>query len=87
MKIAFIVYEFPKLSETFILNQITGMIDLGHEVDIFTFERGNLEKVHYEIIDYNLLSKVIYLNRVPKNKLIRILKPIKIIFRFGVFHP
>ena len=34
MKIAFIVGKFPVLSQTFILNQITGLIDRGHEVDI-----------------------------------------------------
>ena len=31
MNIAFIVSEFPRLSETFIMNQITGLIDRGHE--------------------------------------------------------
>ena len=35
MKIAFIVNGFPYLSETFILNQIISLIDLGHEVEIF----------------------------------------------------
>ncbi|BAZ46575.1 glycosyl transferase, group 1 family protein [Chondrocystis sp. NIES-4102] len=35
MRIAFIVDQFPTLSETFILNQITGLIDRGHEVDIY----------------------------------------------------
>ncbi len=34
MKIAFIVWRFPVLSEAFILNQITGLIDRGHEVHI-----------------------------------------------------
>ena len=32
MRIAFIVGGFPLISETFILNQITGLMDLGHEV-------------------------------------------------------
>ena len=35
MKIAFLVDSFPSISETFILNQITGLIDRGHEVDIY----------------------------------------------------
>ena len=39
MRIAFIVEVFPKLSETFILNQITGLIDEGHEVEIFPSRR------------------------------------------------
>ena len=39
MKIAFVVQGFPHLSETFILNQITGLLDRGHAVDIFAFVR------------------------------------------------
>jgi len=35
MKVAHIIDEFPVLSETFVLNQITGLLDRGHEVDIF----------------------------------------------------
>ena len=35
MRIAFVVISFPALSETFILNQIIGLIDRGHQVDIF----------------------------------------------------
>ena len=36
MRIAFLVNNFPMLSETFVLNQITGLLDRGHEVDIYT---------------------------------------------------
>jgi len=34
MKIAFVVSEFPALSETFILNKIVGLRKHGYEVDI-----------------------------------------------------
>ncbi|MFH1055763.1 MAG: glycosyltransferase [Candidatus Altiarchaeota archaeon] len=34
MKIAFIVGEFSTLSEDFILNQITGLLEMGHEVTV-----------------------------------------------------
>ncbi len=44
MKIAFIVNDFPLLSETFILNQITGLIDRGHHVDIFA--TGKKKNIH-----------------------------------------
>jgi colanic acid/amylovoran biosynthesis glycosyltransferase len=36
MKIAFFIREFPSLSETFIQNQIDGLIKKGHKVDIYT---------------------------------------------------
>ena len=35
MKIAFIVNEFPSLSETFVLNQIVGLVEAGHDVHIY----------------------------------------------------
>ncbi len=59
--------EFPTLSETFILNQITGAIDLGCEVQILALNKGNLEKVHADVKNYNLLEKVTYLN-IPSSK-------------------
>ena len=34
LKVAFIVGETPSLSGTFILNQITGILDLGHDIEI-----------------------------------------------------
>ena len=36
MRIAFVVNSFPALSETFILDQIAGLIDLGHDVHILS---------------------------------------------------
>lgn len=41
MQILFIVGSFPALSETFIFNQITGLIDRGHEVDTYSLNRLN----------------------------------------------
>ncbi|MEO1471170.1 MAG: glycosyltransferase, partial [Pseudomonadota bacterium] len=35
MRIAFVVWRFPVLSEPFILNQIAGLLDRGHDVRIF----------------------------------------------------
>ena len=35
LKIAVVVNQFPCVSETFILNQITGLIEKGHDVDSF----------------------------------------------------
>jgi colanic acid/amylovoran biosynthesis glycosyltransferase len=65
LKIAFLAGIFPALSETFILNQITGLIDLGHDVDIFALERGFTEKLHGDITEYDLLSRTHYPERKP----------------------
>jgi len=78
MKIAFLVTHFPRLSETFILNQITGLIDHGHEIDIYAYEPGGEPKIHEDVKKYDLLSRTIYygeaINNIPVNKIDRIVE-------------
>ena len=60
MKIAVVVDRFPVLSETFILRQITGLIELGHQVDIFANRRPTEALVHQQVHDYRLDRRVTY---------------------------
>jgi len=85
MKIAFIVSSFPTLSETFILNQITGLIDSGQDVDVFAFHKPKDDKIHPEVKYYDLLNKVYYFD-IPETKLKRLIRTIKIILRHFLFH-
>jgi colanic acid/amylovoran biosynthesis glycosyltransferase len=62
MNVAFFVPKFPVVSQTFILNQITGLIDRGHEVAIFSEARPDDEPVHAEVREYRLLERVVYLD-------------------------
>jgi colanic acid/amylovoran biosynthesis glycosyltransferase len=62
MKIAFIVNRFPALSETFVLSQITALIDRGHQVEIFADQPRNEGTVHQDVIDYGLLARTTYYN-------------------------
>jgi colanic acid/amylovoran biosynthesis glycosyltransferase len=63
MRIAFFLSSFPAISETFILYQIIGLIDLGHEVDIYAEVRpGPGSPIHPEVHHYNLLEKTTYLS-------------------------
>jgi len=78
MKIAIIVSEFPKFSETFILNQITGLLDLGHEVEIFAFYNPKEKKVHDDVEKYRLMERVHYFN-IPDSMIKRVLKAIFLI--------
>ena len=83
MKIAFIVNQFPLLSETFILNQITGLIDRGHEVDIFANIPGYTSKIHEDVKKYNLLDHTYYrYSMMPKNRILRVIKGIGFIIRY-----
>lgn len=66
MKIAFLTHYFPKLSETFILNQAVGLLEKGHEVKIFATERPD-EDIKHEIVDqYDLQEKTTYFE-TPSN--------------------
>jgi colanic acid/amylovoran biosynthesis glycosyltransferase len=62
MKIAFAVGKFPVLSETFILNQITGLIDRGHSVDILALNGppSDPSRTHPEVEAYRLLGRTYY---------------------------
>ena len=80
MKIAFIVGGFPTLSETFILNQITGLLDLGYDVEIFAQTNPKEKKVHSDIERYHLMERVHYFI-MPSNKIKRILKAIYLIIK------
>lgn len=80
MKIAFIVGQFPVVSETFILNQITGLLDRGHEVDIYADYPGNFSKTHQDIDKYQLLDRTYYASRMPANRFFRMLKSLGLLF-------
>jgi len=71
MKKAFIVNRFPAMSETFILNQITGLMDMGHHVEIFSRYPLAEAKVHSDVDKYGLINHTHYCDSIPKNKAMR----------------
>jgi colanic acid/amylovoran biosynthesis glycosyltransferase len=61
MRVAFLLPSFPAVSETFILRQITGLIDLGHDVDIYAEWRpDSVSVIHQEVEGYGLLARTTY---------------------------
>jgi colanic acid/amylovoran biosynthesis glycosyltransferase len=86
MQIAFIVDEFPSLSQIFVLNQITGLIDRGHDVDIFAIHATSDLKIHEDVKRYNLLEHVIY-PRIPPNKIYRFFKGMSYLVKFITKYP
>ncbi|WP_100487023.1 glycosyltransferase [Sporolactobacillus pectinivorans] len=67
MKILFFVGEFPKLSQTFILNQITGLIDAGHDIKIIAKRSAPGQRVHADAVSYRLAEKTVYYDKNGKN--------------------
>jgi len=64
--------SFPRVSETFIINQVADLIDRGIEVEVFSFTKGlsSLENISQRFSDYKMSRLVHYLD-MPQNKLIR----------------
>lgn len=58
MRIAFLVHAFPELSETFILRQVTGLIDRGHDVSIFADGLPGTTVTHPDVDAYDLSRRV-----------------------------
>jgi len=72
MRIAYFLNEFPALSQTFILNQITGMIERGHEVDIYAKYRFHSKECHSQVEKFRLLEKTRIFSDMPKGYLKRL---------------
>jgi colanic acid/amylovoran biosynthesis glycosyltransferase len=83
MKIAFLVWNFPVLSEPFILNQITGLIERGHEVDIYSCAVDSpaltVDKIHPDVEKYQLRLRTYYAAKRPKNLWLSWLKALRLI--------
>jgi len=74
MKILFFLDTFPALAQSYVLNQITGMIEKGHEVGILAAVKGDCRKVHADVEQYGLLDRVVFLEELPGNKIVRVAK-------------
>jgi colanic acid/amylovoran biosynthesis glycosyltransferase len=67
LRIGVFVGSFPVVSETFILRQITGLLDRGHEVDIYAdtpAEPG--PAIQPEVERYELLKRTTFMNLPPE---------------------
>jgi len=60
MRIGYILGQFPKLSETFILNEISELIRRGHDVYIFSLFNSKENIVQPEVEEYSLLERTYY---------------------------
>lgn len=86
MNIAIFVRKFPALSETFVLNQITGLIDLGHSVDIYALESKKEDKIHPDVEKYKLLDRTTYV-RIPKERIHRLRNALTILAKKSFKNP
>lgn len=71
-KVAFVVTDFPALSETFIINQMNGVVSLGYQVSILCTGKSNQNVGQRSLSKYRLIDKLLPINNLPTNKLIRL---------------
>jgi colanic acid/amylovoran biosynthesis glycosyltransferase len=60
LKIALVTGAFPKLSETFVLQQVVALLQLGHDVRIFAFGASGEATRQREVDEYDLLERTRY---------------------------
>jgi len=70
MRVAYIVGGFLVISETFIVNQIAGMVARGCHVYIFTTSVGTTAVLPEAVERYRLMERVHRLD-APRNYLLR----------------
>ena len=64
LKILYVVDAFPKLTETFIAENIVGMIEKGHDISVYARKRVTNKKVHPVVTEYKLLDRT-YFGSLP----------------------
>ena len=87
MNVALILSEFPALSETFVLDHITGLIDRGHDVEIYAFEPSVTGDSHPEVSRYGLIGRTRYRPSLPNSYALRLLKAIGLFLVHGWRRP
>jgi colanic acid/amylovoran biosynthesis glycosyltransferase len=80
MKVGFLLDSFPKLSETFILNQITDLIDNHVNVSIFVLNHPVETVIHDKYFRYGLDKLTTYAPRMPYSHTKKIQKGHSVIF-------
>lgn len=63
MRIFMFVSAFPQINNVSAMNQITGLLDRGHEVTIYSFGEGDCVNVQSDVIRYNLIDKIV--SKIP----------------------
>lgn len=86
MRIAFIIGRFPVPSETFVMSHIKGLIDLGHDVHIFTTKLDKKLLTPQEVDRYQLLKRTFCCPK-PDNLGERLLKGIGLSLSCAVSSP
>ena len=73
MRVAFFLKVFPAASETFVLNQIIGLLNRGHEVDVLSESRNTTDLWHPDVEKNQILQRTTYAER-PGGSIVHVVK-------------
>lgn len=65
LRVAILVESFPAISETFVLGQVTGLLDRGHDVRIYARRRRKGKHKHPDFRTYELRKRTRYVDLRP----------------------
>lgn len=60
LRILFVIDKFPWYTKSIIVNQIVGLLDIGHDVRIYARTKKMSDKIDPVVLKYDLLSRVYY---------------------------
>lgn len=87
MRIAIVVSVFPSISETFVLNHITALIERGHDVTIFSRSHSKDNSYHADIMKFDLLKKTVFFDEIPDPLFKRFFKGVPLFFKSFLKQP
>jgi colanic acid/amylovoran biosynthesis glycosyltransferase len=77
MRVAILVRTFPNLSQTFVLNQIIGLLERGHDVDIYAERMGDERQSYPSINNDHLRERTTYFG-IPDHYGVRLLNGLRL---------
>lgn len=86
MRIAFLTTTFPGVSQTFIVDQVTGLLDQGHDVRVFPLRREGEQEALRDLAGYGLPSRT-HVFDAGKGRARRLLRAGGALLRHGASHP
>ena len=69
ISVLYFLNRFPLPSETFVIDQICGLMDRGVEISIISLIKGDYENMHEKVVEYGLDKKTVYLSEQTNSKL------------------
>jgi colanic acid/amylovoran biosynthesis glycosyltransferase len=85
LRVAVVAETFPKLSETFVVNHVKGLMDAGVEVDIYAFHGQGEERVNGFVPAYGMQGRTRYKPFEPIAKLPRAQGALRILARHPAY--